>query len=59
MREATVAQFMRRYHVDPEQAARVGALAVGIYDALAVSRREDAPREDDPDRTLLGWSATG
>ena len=57
MREATVAQFVRRYHVDTAQAARVASLALGIYDALTVSRREDVPRDDDPDRILLGWAA--
>jgi len=53
-REATVAQFMRRYHVDAEQAERVRALALRLYDELA-------PRglvaEDDADRRLLGWAA--
>lgn len=57
MREATVAQFMRRYHVDAAHAERVRGLALGIYDALTVSRREDVPREDDADRTLLDWAA--
>lgn len=53
MREATVAQFMRRYHVDAAQAGRVNALAWKIYDALAVG----AERDDDPDRLMLGWAA--
>jgi len=53
MREATVAQFMRRYHVDTQQADRVRALALKIYDALAPG----ADREDDADRLLLEWAA--
>src|SRR5881394_3679877 len=53
MREATVAQFMRRYHVDAQQADRVRALALRIYDALAPG----ADREDDADRLLLEWAA--
>ena len=57
MREATIAQFMRRYHVDAAQADRVRALALGVYDALTVSRREDVPRDDDADRILLDWAA--
>jgi exopolyphosphatase/guanosine-5'-triphosphate,3'-diphosphate pyrophosphatase len=53
MREATVAQFMRRYHVDAAQAERVKALALKIYDGLTPG----AEREDDPDRLMLEWSA--
>ena len=53
MREATVAQFMRRYHVDAQQAERVRTLALKIYDALAPG----ADREDDADRQLLEWAA--
>src|SRR5260221_9138908 len=53
MREATVAQFMRRYHVDTAQADRVRALALKIYDALAPGR----DRDDDTDRVLLEWAA--
>jgi len=53
MREATVAQFMRRYHVDAAQSERVRALALKIYDALAPG----ADREDDADRLLLEWAA--
>src|ERR671929_1855937 len=34
MREATVAQFMRRYHVDVAQAERVRKLALTMYDEL-------------------------
>jgi exopolyphosphatase / guanosine-5'-triphosphate,3'-diphosphate pyrophosphatase len=53
MREATVAQFMRRYHVDDAQAERVRSLALTIYDALTPG----AERDDDADRLLLGWAA--
>jgi exopolyphosphatase/guanosine-5'-triphosphate,3'-diphosphate pyrophosphatase len=53
MREATVAQFMRRYHVDGAQAERVKALALKIYDGLTPG----ADREDDPDRLMLEWAA--
>jgi exopolyphosphatase / guanosine-5'-triphosphate,3'-diphosphate pyrophosphatase len=53
MREATVAQFARRYHVEAAQAERVRALALKVYDALAPG----AEREDDPDRQLLEWGA--
>lgn len=53
MREATVAQFMRRYHVDAAQAERIRHLALLIYDALSPG----TDREDDADRTMLGWAA--
>jgi exopolyphosphatase/guanosine-5'-triphosphate,3'-diphosphate pyrophosphatase len=53
MREATVAQFMRRYHVDAAQAERVRGLSLKIYDALSPG----AEREDDPDRLMLEWAA--
>jgi exopolyphosphatase / guanosine-5'-triphosphate,3'-diphosphate pyrophosphatase len=53
MREATVAQFMRRYHVDAAHAARVAELALRIHDQLAPARAS----EDDPDRLMLGWAA--
>ncbi|MGH8196719.1 MAG: exopolyphosphatase, partial [Steroidobacteraceae bacterium] len=52
MREATVTQFMRRYHVDAAQAARVRELALRIYDQLAQARGEE-----DPDRMILDWAA--
>jgi exopolyphosphatase/guanosine-5'-triphosphate,3'-diphosphate pyrophosphatase len=53
MREATVTQFMRRYHVDTAQAARVRDFALRIYDQLTGK----AAGEDDPDRLLLDWAA--
>src|SRR6185503_4228573 len=54
MREATVTQFVRRYHVDAAQAARVRALALKIYDALAPGA---ADRDEDAERLLLEWAA--
>ena len=51
MREATVTQFMRRYHVDAAQAARVRELALRIHEQLA------GTRDDDPDRPMLDWAA--
>ena len=53
MREVTVEQFMRRYHVDAAQAGRIRNLALTIYDALTPG----AEREDDTDRQLLEWAA--
>jgi exopolyphosphatase/guanosine-5'-triphosphate,3'-diphosphate pyrophosphatase len=43
--------------VEAAQSDRVRALALGIYDALMISRREQVPREDDGDRMLLDWAA--
>lgn len=51
MREATVAQFMRRYHVDAAQAARVRELALRIHEQLAGSGA------DGTDRLMLDWAA--
>jgi exopolyphosphatase/guanosine-5'-triphosphate,3'-diphosphate pyrophosphatase len=53
MRQVTVGQFVRRYHIDAPQAERVRALALTIYDALVPG----AEREDDADRTMLDWAA--
>jgi exopolyphosphatase/guanosine-5'-triphosphate,3'-diphosphate pyrophosphatase len=50
MRELTVKQFMRRYHVDGTQAERVEALALALYGGLADRRR-------DGDELLLAWAA--
>jgi exopolyphosphatase/guanosine-5'-triphosphate,3'-diphosphate pyrophosphatase len=55
MRDATVSQFMRRYHVDATQAERVRNFALAIYDALNAGADRD--REDDPDRMVLDWAA--
>jgi len=53
MREVTVAQFMRRYHVDAPHAERMRGLALTIYDALAPG----AERDEDADRQMLAWAA--
>jgi exopolyphosphatase/guanosine-5'-triphosphate,3'-diphosphate pyrophosphatase len=53
MREATVAQFMRRYHIESAQAERVKNLSVLIYDALSPG----AERDEDGERLLLAWAA--
>jgi exopolyphosphatase/guanosine-5'-triphosphate,3'-diphosphate pyrophosphatase len=55
-REATVAQFMRRYHVDAAQAERVRSVALEIYDALAATPHADE-REDHASRLTLEWAA--
>jgi exopolyphosphatase/guanosine-5'-triphosphate,3'-diphosphate pyrophosphatase len=54
MREATVAQFMRRYHVDAAQAERVRAMALEIHDALAA---DAGATEEDGSRLMLDWAA--
>jgi exopolyphosphatase/guanosine-5'-triphosphate,3'-diphosphate pyrophosphatase len=53
MREATVAQFTRRYHIEGAQAERVKNLSLLIYDALSPG----AEREDDGERLVLEWAA--
>lgn len=50
MREMTVRQFVRRYHVDGAQGERVRALALQLLGALAERARE-------ADLLLLGWAA--
>jgi exopolyphosphatase/guanosine-5'-triphosphate,3'-diphosphate pyrophosphatase len=52
MREATVAQFMRRYHVDAAHAERVRGLALSIFDLLNPEQIES-----NPDRLMLDWAA--
>jgi exopolyphosphatase/guanosine-5'-triphosphate,3'-diphosphate pyrophosphatase len=54
MREATVAQFMRRYHVDAPQAERVRVLALKIFDQIEGDERN---AEVEADRMLLDWAA--
>ena len=60
MREVTVRQFSRRYHVDESQAGRVKAFALRLYDTF-VPRGPEEPGspsvEDDPDRQMLDWAA--
>jgi exopolyphosphatase/guanosine-5'-triphosphate,3'-diphosphate pyrophosphatase len=53
MREATVAQFMRRYHIESAQAERVKNLSLLIYDALSPG----AERDEEGERLLLAWAA--
>ncbi len=50
MRDVTVAQFQRRYHVDTRQAARVEKLALALCQTLAGCGNEDALR-------FLSWAA--
>ena len=51
MRDVTVAQFMQRYHVDAQQAKRVGGFAAALYEKLGGDIiDEDAPQ-------LLAWAA--
>jgi len=61
MREATVTQFMRRYHVDATQAERVRHLALRMYESLIPSGEALAgdrqSGEDDADRQMLEWAA--
>lgn len=52
-RDATVTQFMRRYHVDVAQATRVEALALALFDPVAELVFKNAERA----RHLLSWAA--
>ena len=52
MREATVTQFMRRYHVDAAQAERIRTLALKIFDLIVPDKEEQ-----ESDRLLLDWAA--
>ncbi len=53
MRDMTVAQFMQRYHVDPQQARRVATLALKLHAALTAGAKQ--PDEDAPQ--LIAWAA--
>jgi exopolyphosphatase/guanosine-5'-triphosphate,3'-diphosphate pyrophosphatase len=53
MRAASVAQFMRRYHVDTRQAKRVATLAALLYAQIAPTLDEAA----DTQRNFLLWAA--
>jgi exopolyphosphatase/guanosine-5'-triphosphate,3'-diphosphate pyrophosphatase len=53
MRDVTVSQFMRRYHVDIAQARRVEELALALFDQVAPGLEEDA----DVLRQMLIWVA--
>lgn len=50
MREATVTQFARRYHVDAAQAERVAALAAKLF-------TEMVPAPNDGDLLMLRWAS--
>ncbi|HCN70993.1 MAG TPA: exopolyphosphatase [Pusillimonas sp.] len=51
-RNETVRQFMRRYHIDQGQAARVRACALHLFNAIPVNQEE---KEDL--QKWLGWAA--
>ncbi|MEW6133918.1 MAG: exopolyphosphatase [Pseudomonadota bacterium] len=53
MREETVAEFMRRYHVDMKQAERVEGLALRLFKALAPADRDERKEA----RRFLSWAA--
>lgn len=53
MRETTVRQFMRRYHVDPVQAGHVGQLGIELLRQLA----ESLPVEQETALQHLTWAA--
>ncbi len=53
MRESTVTQFMRRYHVDTAHAERVRSLALRIFDAISLEEEKEMEAE----RLLLDWAA--
>ncbi|MGE5028269.1 MAG: exopolyphosphatase, partial [Betaproteobacteria bacterium] len=53
MRETTVRQFMRRYHVDPVQAGHVGMLAADLLRQLSKS----IPMEMESALQHLAWAA--
>jgi exopolyphosphatase/guanosine-5'-triphosphate,3'-diphosphate pyrophosphatase len=53
IREVTVDQFARRYHVDPVQSQRVGALARSLYRQLEPVRDEKAASVE----AFLEWAA--
>jgi exopolyphosphatase/guanosine-5'-triphosphate,3'-diphosphate pyrophosphatase len=52
MREATVSQFVRRYHVDTAQSERVRLLALRIFDSINKEKEDQ-----EQDRLLLDWAA--
>jgi exopolyphosphatase/guanosine-5'-triphosphate,3'-diphosphate pyrophosphatase len=53
MRELTVRQFMKRYHVDAGQAHRVERLALKLYEQLAGGSKE----EHEYPMHMLSWAA--
>ncbi len=53
MREETVAEFMRRYHVDTKQAARVEGLALRLFKGALPAGKEEKKEA----RRFLSWAA--
>lgn len=53
MREETVDEFMRRYHVDPRQAARVENLALRLLKHVAAGEKSERQEA----RRFLSWAA--
>jgi exopolyphosphatase/guanosine-5'-triphosphate,3'-diphosphate pyrophosphatase len=53
MRDVTVAQFMRRYHVDSQQARRVAAMALNVYSLFT----QGDENTDDTAPQFLQWAA--
>ena len=53
MREETVAEFMRRYHVDAKQAARVEKLALRLFRGVAPADKSERQEA----RRFLSWAA--
>ena len=51
MRDVTAKQLMRRYHVDPAQARRVGRLALRLLNRIADADNAEAARQ------FTGWAA--
>jgi exopolyphosphatase/guanosine-5'-triphosphate,3'-diphosphate pyrophosphatase len=58
MREATVRQFMQRYHVDPVQAGRVGQLSIELMRQLAL-KDSDFQRTEARERSYANRSPLG
>jgi len=53
MREVTVAEFARRYHVDEKQSARVEKTALQLFSGIAPKNKADKEES----RRFLSWSA--
>jgi exopolyphosphatase/guanosine-5'-triphosphate,3'-diphosphate pyrophosphatase len=53
MREETVAEFMRRYHVDIKQAERVETLALRLFKGMAPADKSEKQEA----RRFLSWAA--
>jgi exopolyphosphatase / guanosine-5'-triphosphate,3'-diphosphate pyrophosphatase len=52
MRDVTVGQFLRRYHVDTRQAERVEGLALDFFDLISAAKGSDKKQ-----RRYLAWAA--